>query len=428
MKQSELLKGLRMMMQANLTAVDAMIVTAEADEAKAPVVTQGPPGPTGPAGATGPQGIRGATGAAGSRGATGAQGPAGPQGVPGPVGPMGPVGPTGPVAGPTGGTGSTGSTGSTGATGGTGTNPQPGKTGLWVDGKVLRTKNGDPLILRGYEMMYGPGSMSIGPVEYCRRMKALGANCIAPLFQTSGGANTVGAVKALCDAARAEGLIMGVNADHAGSRTWLRNPQLVALLNSYDNLYLCTNVETGSIETNQQWLDFVREVITDVRSMGYKMPVKLGTPQFGRHVKYVISAGAQALELDPLKQIIFTWQAYWKAGSLGTWSYQLENGFMPPSGQLGVEGTRAAIRALAKSPVCTVIGLDWEDDVGPTGWVELATECDLQGMSFNHWVICNDGNLPGNNVLGSEQTLGSITTNGRQMQAWMLSHQMHVTL
>jgi hypothetical protein len=425
MKQSDLLKGLRAQMQANITALDAMIATAETDEANAPVITQGPPGPPGPTGATGATGPRGATGAAGSRGATGATGSTGP------TGPMGPAGPTGPMGPPGGAIGSTGATGATGSTGATGPvpNPQPGKTGLWVDGKTLRLKNGDAVILRGYEMMYGPGSMGVGPVEYCRRMKALGANCIAPLFQTAGGANSIGAVKALCDAARAEGLIMGVNADHAGSRDWLRNPQMVTLLNGYDNLYLCTNVETGDIETNQQWFDFVRTVITDVRGMGYKMPVKLGTPQFGRHVKYVVSAGAQALELDPLKQIIFTWQAYWKGGQLSSgWSYQSENGFMPPAGQPGVEGTKAAIRAVAKLPICTVIGLDWEDDVGPTGWVDLATECQVQGVSFNHWVITNDGILPGNNVLGSSQTLESITTNGRVMRDWMLANRKMPTL
>lgn len=415
MKQSDLLKGLRTQMQANITSLDAMIAIAEADEANAPNPVQGPPGPMGPAGPTGP------------RGATGAQGPMGPQG---PIGPTGPMGPAGGATGATGGTGATGDTGATGGTGptGPGSNPQPGKTGLWVDGNTLRLKSGEAVILRGYEMMYGPGSLGVGAVEYCRRMKALGANCIAPLFRPEGGANSINSVKALCDAARAEGLIMGVNADHAGSRDWLRNSQMVTLLNGYDNLYLCTNVETGDIETNQQWFDFVRTVITDVRNMGYKMPVKLGTPQFGRHVKYVVSAGAQALELDPLKQIIFTWQAYWKAGSLGNWSYQGENGFMPPPGQPGVEGTKAAIRAVAKLPVCTVIGLDWEDDVGPTGWVELATECQAQGVSFNHWVITNDGNLPGNNVLGSSQTLESITPNGRVMRDWMLANRKMPTL
>lgn len=424
LKQSELLISLR-------DQLNTLIVQAQADELNAPVLVQGPagpPGPPGPGGQPGPRGATGANGSTGQRGATGPQGPQGIQGVPGiqgPVGPQGPIGPTGPAATtppvtppvvppvtppvtppvvpPV--------------------TPPTGKTGLYVDGSTLRTKNGTAVTLRGYEMMYGPGSRAIGPVEYCKRMKALGANTIAPLFQTAEGSNSVASVQALCDAARAEGLIVGVNADHAGGRSWLSNPALITLLNGYDHVYLCNDVEP----TDTNWLNYVQDSITFIRNLGYKMPMKVGTPQMGRNVKYALAECKQALALDPLKNMLFTWQAYWKGGALGNWSYQLENGFMPPAGQLGVEGTKAAIRACAASGVTFVIGLDWEDDVGSTGWVDLATQCQSSNVSFCHWVICNDGNLPGNNVLGSSQTLASITPNGQGMRDWMLSNRTMVT-
>lgn len=413
MKQSELLISLR-------DHLNTLITQAQADELNAPALVVGPPGPPGPVGATGPQGIqgvRGATGNTGSRGATGAQGPQGIQGVPGPAGPPGPTGPgvqppitppvippvtppvTPPVVPPV--------------------TPPTGRTGLYVDGNTLRTKNGEPLIVRGCEAMYGPASMGVGPVEYCKRMKALGFNGISPLFQPSGGANSVASVKALCDAARSEGLVVGVNADHAGSRGWLNNPALVTLLNGYDHVFICSDVETGAMSQNSEWLTFVADVIKDLRGFGYKAPIKLGSPLGGRMVKFPLSAGKQALELDPLKQVIFTWQAYWKAAPSTGWSYQSENGYAT-----GVEGTKAAIRACAASGVCFMVGLDWEDDVGPTGWLDLADQCEASGVSFQHWALSADGNLPGNNVLGDvSQGLASITTNGRLMQTKLLSMQ-----
>jgi hypothetical protein len=374
LKQSELLKSLR-------DHLNTLIAQAEADEAIAPNPVQGPAGPPGP------------------------------QGIPGPVGPIGPTGPSGstttpPVVTPPVVTPPV-------------VTPPTGKTGLYVDGSTLRTKNGSPVVLRGYEMMYGPGSIGIGPAEYCRRMKALGANAIAPLFQSAQGANSAANVKALCDAARAEGLIVGVNADHAGGRAWLSNPQLVSLLNGYDNVYLCNEVEP----TDTNWLGFVQDSITFIRGLGYKMPFKVGTPQHGRHVKYPLASANQALQLDPLKNMLFTWQAYWKEASVTGWSYQSENNF-----STGVEGTKAAIRACAASGACFVIGLDWEDDVGPTGWLQLAAQCQASGVSFCHWVITNDGNLPGNNVLGSNQTLESITPNGRVMRDWMLANRTMAAL
>lgn len=389
LKQSELLKSLR-------DHLNTLIAQAEADEAIAPNPVQGPAGPPGPQGIPG---VRGPTGATGQRGATGPQGPKGDQGIPGPVGPIGPTGPAGSTTTPP------------------VTPPPPppvvtptGKDGLYVDGNTLRTKNGQPVILRGYEMMYGPGSIGIGPVEYCKRMKALGANAIAPLFQTASGSNSVANVKALCDAAQAEGLIVGVNADHAGGRNWLNNQQLVNLLNGYDHVYLCNEVEP----TDTNWLNYIRDSISFIRNLGYKIPFKVGTPQSGRNVKHPLADAKKALEVDPLKNTLFTWQAYWKAAMSTGWSYQSENGF-----RTGVEGTKDAIKACAASGLCFVIGLDWEDDVGPTGWIDLATQCQASGVSFMHWVICNDGNLPGNNVLGSSQTLASMTPNGKIMSDWM---------
>jgi hypothetical protein len=333
-------------------------------------------------------------------------------GATGPTGPTGGTGSTGPT-GSTGSTGSTGPTGSTGTTGPTGpTGPVTGKTGLWVDGSTLRTKNGSPVQIRGLEAMYGTDAMNVGPVEFCKRMKALGANTISPLFNSGNNANSVANVKALCDAARAEGLLVGVNADHAGGRTWLNNPQLVTLLNGYDHVFLQNEVEQSNGTTDAQWLTDVKEVISFTRGLGYKCLLKVGTPLGGRMVKYPLKSAKQALDFDPQKNILFTFQAYWKAGTLGGWSYQGDNGFQPAS-NLGSDGTKLAFQAVANSGVCFLIGLDWKDDVGETGWAILADEAHRLNLNYQHWVVFGD-HIPENNVLGSwNYQLSTITTTGK---------------
>lgn len=330
----------------------------------------------------------------------------------GSTGPTGPTGGTG-STGPTGSTGSTGPTGPTGTTGPTGpTGPVTGKTGLWVDGSTLRTKNGSAVVIRGLEMMYGTDAMNVGPVEFCKRMKALGANTVSPLFNSGSGANSVANVKALCDAARAEGMLVGVNADHAGGRNWLNNPQLVTLLNGYDHVFLQNEVEQGAGSTNAQWLSDVKDAITFVRNLGYKCPVKLGTPLGGRMVKFPLAAAKDAIQLDPLKNVLFTFQAYWKGGQLGGWSYQGDNGFSPSS-NIGSDGTKLAFQACANSGVCFLVGLDWEDDIGTTDWVALADECQKLNLNYQHWVVFGD-HRQGNNVLGHwNYSLSSITTTGK---------------
>lgn len=390
MKQSDLLKGLRSTIASSLSALDTMIARAELDELNEQPPMQGPPGPMGPAGPMGPPGPKGDKG---DVGATGPMGPPGP-GATGPTGPSepGPTGPTGPTA-PTGPTGPTG--------------PVEGKTGLWVDGGVLKTKKGTPIVIRGIEMMFGNDAFNLGYAEFMRRMKALGANCVSPLFQRSH--NSVTIVKNFCDAAREAGLLVGVNADHAGGRSWINQPAMVELLNKYDHVFLENEIETNpNNPSNAQWRDSVIDLIMSYRNAGHKNLVKVGAPQGGRHVRYPLAMGKEVLAADPLKNTCFTWQAYWEGQVDNGWQYQSDNGFAK-----GSAGTKAAIKACADSGVCFIVGLDWRDDIGMTNWEELADECELRGVSYQHWVLFGDGMWPENNMLNHwDLGLNRITPTG----------------
>lgn len=256
--------------------------------------------------------------------------------------------------------------------------------------------------------MFGQDAFNVGYDELMSRIKRLGANAVSPLFQNSH--KSVAIVKAFCDAARRAGLVVGVNADHAGGRTWINQPAMVELLNGCDHVFLENEIETNpSNPTNAQWQTSVVDLVTSYRNAGHKSLVKVGAPQGGRHVRYPLAVGKNVLAADPLKNVCFTWQAYWEGASDDGWQYQRDNGFEP-----GSVGTRTAIRACAASGVCFVIGLDWHDDIGDTDWLSLANECQLSGVSYQHWVLWGDGALPRNNVFGSwRYDLSEVTPTGR---------------
>jgi hypothetical protein len=137
-------------------------------------------------------------------------------------------------------------------------------------------------------------------------------------------------------------------------------------------------------------------------------------------VKYPLASGAAVLAGDPLRNVCFTWQAYWREATQSGWSYQGENGY--PS---GIAGTKLAIQACAASGLCFVIGLDWRDDVGLTGELALMDECHRLGVSYQHWVLTGDGSNAGNNMLGHwNLSMSSLTAEGGQVQAKLLSQRV----
>ncbi len=288
--------------------------------------------------------------------------------------------------------------------------PVTGKTGLYVDGGKLRTKNGAEFQIRGIEMMVNGDTDRAGYRTVLEMCKTFGANAVAPLFQGTTG--TVAKVKEFIDVARSIGLVVGVNSDHQpNGRSWLNSPAMVTLLNGYDNVYLQCEVETDDVDTNSEWSTAAIALLKSVRDAGHKHPFKVGAPLGGRHVKYPLASGKDVLATDPLKNTLFTFQAYWAGTSSSGWHYQGDNGF---SG--GIAGTKQAFQACANSGLCFLTGLDWQDDIGLTNLPECAAELHRLGMNYQIWALRGDNSNPGNNFLSHwNHSASSITTTGVTM-------------
>jgi hypothetical protein len=278
------------------------------------------------------------------------------------------------------------------------------RAGMYVDGGKLRTKNGAELVLRGMEIMIGQDSVNRGLANVIADIKAMGCNGVSPLFQGTNGSTAN--VKAFCDLAKAAGMVVGVNADHQpNGRAWLCDPDRVTLLNGYSHVFLECEVETDSVNSDADWVAGANSLVAALRAAGHVHPIKVGAPQGGRRVEYPLRAGAQVLAADPLKNVLFTFQAYWPEATTSSqqW-YQNCAGVAP-----GLAGTKEALGRCAASGLCFLPGLDWRDDIGLTGAVALSAHCDTLGLGYQYWVYSHDG-ISDNNVIGHWNLLPANTT------------------
>lgn len=385
---------------AKLTALKAQIdgVTSSLFELLSVALADGgasagPPGPAGPRGAKGSKGDKGDVGPVGP---TGPQGPKGDKGdsvgTP-PVEP--PVEP--PVVDPP-------------------VTPPAGVKGLYVSNGSLYTKNGKKFVVRGIELMYASGDAAVNPTKLCTDLKGLGANAIGPLFAPSVGSPAK--LKELLIAARNAGLVVGVNGDHMGNgngpggQAWLTSPEVVAICNSFDNVFIQHGTETGWNQSAEQWRDDEIAKVKSLRAAGHVHPIKCGSPDGGRSPRLPISIGKQVLNADPLKNVIFTFQSYWKLNPSG-WSYQSHNGFSPTSND--PHCAKQVMDAIANSGLCFVVGTDYADDVGTTIWKQIVEQADSLQISVQHWVLQGD-HISQNNVLGHwNMSPESITSWGKEV-------------
>ncbi len=196
---------------------------------------------------------------------------------------------------------------------------------------------------------------------------------------------------------------------------------MVDLLNGYDHVFLCNEIETDPPNpTNQQWQAAVVDLIMSYRNAGHKSLIKVGGPFYGRRVKEPLAKCKEVLQADPERNVMFTFQAYWGETTNGNWSYQSENGF-----QRHLAGTKDALTACANSGCVFLPGLNWRDDIGTTGELALMDHCQQIGLGYQHWVLAGDGLWADSNIL-SHWSLGldSITTNGKQLQAKLLAQRV----
>jgi hypothetical protein len=302
---------------------------------------------------------------------------------------------------------------------------------LRVSGQKLLLKSGAPVLLRAIELMYGPSAAG-DPAKIVATQKALGANGTSPLFEGNIPDNTP--YRTLITKAKSEllplasvmpknayffhalneskkaNLVCGFNFDHGGGRTTMLRPDVVAIINEFDHVFVENEVEMDSDKPPTQWQQDAIAYVKLCRDAGYKkQPIKVGSPAGGRQLAVPLALGKAVLDSDPEKNVVFTWQAYWGIKT-SNWTYNTDNGF-----SYGRPGLVEACQAVKNSGLCFIVGLDYKDDIGDCGMDTLMVELAKHGIHYQYWALSNDG--IGNNMLGDAGDIRTITTAGKQVQA-----------
>lgn len=283
--------------------------------------------------------------------------------------------------------------------------PPPTGTGFIqaLPGGRVKRADGTPVVLRGPEALYNTSSAS----AMCSLVKSIGANCISVLF----GNTDLTRTKAMLDAAKANNLILLFNPDQGGQRTWALQSATVNLLKQYEStLMLNLETELQPLQENwtaSQWAADRIALVTALRNVGYKAPIRIGSPNQGRAPLFAFQVGLQVVAADPLHNVFFSCQEYW-----GQSYYQGLAG--EPQGNAGRIKT---IDDFAASPLCFLPGFDLTDDVGDTGESGLCDECQAKGVSYLHWALWSGDD----DDLASSVQYTDLTSLGQKMKTRWLS-------
>jgi hypothetical protein len=281
--------------------------------------------------------------------------------------------------------------------------PVPVRGDFRVDGRLMRDPSGAIWSPRGIEMLWGPDSAR-EPLKAVTAARQLGANMIAPIFQRAQSSlqNVLDCFKA------ATALAMGVavNADASGvDRAWLKRQDIVKACNENACVAMLEcEVELGSKASMSatQWRDLAIAFVKDLRVAGHTKPIRVGSPSGGRYTKYARQMGSAVLAADPLRNCVFTWQAYIDADPSGNWQYQDDEGV-----SRGTVGALELAAALRDSGLCWLVGLDGADDIGPTPYVELANALHGYGIGWQWWALFV-GDAYGNGLLSDALDASSL--------------------
>ncbi len=71
----------------------------------------------------------------------------------------------------------------------------------------------------------------------------------------------------------------------------------------------------GGSETVEQFVDYYKDAITQLREAGIDTPLMIDCGGWGNQERYFLEGGQELLEFDPLKNIIFSVHTYWSGGS-----------------------------------------------------------------------------------------------------------------
>jgi mannan endo-1,4-beta-mannosidase len=182
-------------------------------------------------------------------------------------------------------------------------------------GRFLFDPCGTKVVVRGVEQMFWATTF-ISP-SFVDEIAKTGANTIRILPQISPPTPdgkpvmTLGATEALIKSAIADKMLVDIAVDGGSNLSAYVRDDVKTLLLKYER-YLVIHAKGESVEnSDNEWVTNAKAVVSKMRDAGYKAPLYLLPTNYGRNLPLILDRGQEILDADPLKNIIFGWQAYW---------------------------------------------------------------------------------------------------------------------
>lgn len=200
-----------------------------------------------------------------------------------------------------------------------------------------------------------------------------------------------------------------VEYDYYDSPAFFGNPDIKKILDKYSQWLVLDASQECDFDDRERWERVSKEKIKEFRSYGYTCPLTVMSNTYGRDLPALLSERAQRIvDSDPLKAIIFGWQAYWgdytnrDTGDTSNW-YEYYY-------QMSLE---EGIRQASIAPYPIQIGLDYLADA--ESYVDYRSAMKVAEETGMGWLWWNWYPVWGGNNLSNDGSLESLTDFGREV-------------
>jgi len=189
--------------------------------------------------------------------------------------------------------------------------------GFYVDGRTLRDRCGDEVVLRGVNEMVIYTASQDGLPAFSEMAKT-GANSVRITWNTTGSAAKLDA--AMSNAIANQMIPMVVLNDATGDLTklalevdyWVRSDVLAAIGKYEDKLLINVGNEVGNgTVTQAAFSSAYQSAITRMRGAGIHTPLVIDGSSWGQDVDMLQAVGPALIDFDPDHNLVFSVHMYW---------------------------------------------------------------------------------------------------------------------
>lgn len=252
---------------------------------------------------------------------------------------------------------------------------------LHAEGRYLLDTCGQRWMARGMEQLTAKAfSVDQTMPGIARELAASGSNAVRILPTIS--EITPDDLDTLLRAFAAHQIVVYIS---PGDLSWFARSDIKPVLMRHEKGLILDAYQEPNHADENRWVQEAQAAIATVRAAGYRCPLTVLAPGFGRQLGMAIKRGQEIVNADPQHNTIIGWQAYWGSSDV----YQKEAGMSLSEG----------VSACAAQPFPMQLGIDLFSDPGETmNYAEAMAAAETHGVGWLWWNWWNQWDGMGNNI------------------------------